>query len=116
MNAILEELAAELYRLEWDANLYDTPRGEATRLYESRAARLIMKGWKSPGEFSGLDFANEILAEEVDKHQRRAREFEGKWKATWELAQNRAKEIFKLQRELAEVKEEVRCLRAGGEY
>lgn len=33
-------LAAALYRLEWDADLYATPRGRETERYERRAQRL----------------------------------------------------------------------------
>ena len=35
-----EVLAAALYRLEWDADLYATPRGRETERYERRADRL----------------------------------------------------------------------------
>lgn len=40
-----EELARELYRLEWDADLYATPRGAYTERYERRADRLISAGY-----------------------------------------------------------------------
>lgn len=39
------ECASALYRLEWNANLYDTPLGTTAALYESRAARLLMSDW-----------------------------------------------------------------------
>lgn len=36
-----DRLAADLYRLEWEADLYATPRGPVTEKYEARANRLI---------------------------------------------------------------------------
>lgn len=88
------------------------------------ANAIMGAGWLSTKEHMAIvaDSArhggavNRSLQERLDKAEANAAEFEGKWKATWELAQNRAREIFKLQKELAEVQEEVRCLRAGGEY
>lgn len=59
---------------------------------------------------------NASLQKRLNAAEANAAEYKGKWNSTWSLAQERAKEIFRLQRELAEVKEEVRCLRAGGEY
>jgi len=40
-HAAREALAAALYRLEWDADLYATPRGGYTERYERRADRLL---------------------------------------------------------------------------
>lgn len=40
-----DELAEDLYRLEWQADLYATPRGACTEKYERRAARLRAAGY-----------------------------------------------------------------------
>lgn len=88
------------------------------------ADAIMSAGWMTTEEHMAIiaDSAryggavNRSLQERLDKAEANAAEYKGKWTRTWELAQNRAKEIFKLQRELAEVQAEVRCLRAGGEY
>lgn len=59
---------------------------------------------------------NASLQKRLNSAEANATEYKGKWTSVWDLAQKRAQEIFRLQRELAEAKEEVRCLRAGGEY
>lgn len=52
---VLEEvqaLAKALYALEWDADLYATPRGPTTDLYEARATRLMRSAyWKDLMEY-----------------------------------------------------------------
>lgn len=40
-----DELAAALYRLEWDADLYFPPRSLVTVSYERRAERLLASDW-----------------------------------------------------------------------
>lgn len=41
-------LAADLYALEWDADLYATPRSATTERYENRAHRLLATGRWAP--------------------------------------------------------------------
>jgi hypothetical protein len=53
--------AKDLYRLEWDADLYATPRGTDTERYEERAKRLLAAGCRKVGWCS----CNPIVGDEA---------------------------------------------------
>ncbi len=61
--AEIRQLAAALYNLEWEADLYATPHNDVTSTYEGRARRLLGSEW--------MQSVNTRAAEESTKHPRR---------------------------------------------
>ena len=67
----VEDLAAALYRLQWDVDLYATPRGPEAKQYERRAKKLMAAGYykKDVDALADQEAKEDVLARHRIDHR-----------------------------------------------